>query len=116
LCYHISNIHAGFRFKQVSNIIIPSSITSWDIGEGESSVLSYALKNPDFWAVIDDKEARRCAISLGCRCIGTIGIILLAKRRGIITSIKESLNKLQNAGLWLSETFIKEVCRKANED
>jgi predicted nucleic acid-binding protein len=71
-------------FKHVDNVIIPPSVMSWDLGEGESSVISFALKNPQYWAVIDDKEARRCAASLGCRFTGTVGIILLAKRRGII--------------------------------
>ncbi len=104
------------QLKQVSDIVIPPSVASWDLGEGESAVLAYALKNPDFRAVIDDREARRCAMSLGCRYIGTVGIILLAKRRGFIPHMRESLNKLRNAGLWLSETFIKEVCCKANED
>ena len=102
-------------FKHVDNVIIPPSVMSWDLGEGESSVISFALKNPQYWAVIDDKEARRCAASLGCRFTGTVGIILLAKRRGIIPSVYECLKKLQKAGLWLSEVFVKEVCRKANE-
>jgi predicted nucleic acid-binding protein len=109
------SLFSNKRFTQVTGIVIPPSITSWDLGEGESSVLSFALKNPDFWAVIDDREARRCAASLGCHHTGTVGIILLAKRRGIIPSVREALKRLQIAGLWLSETFIKEVCRKVNE-
>jgi len=104
------------QFKQIGNIVIPSSIASWDLGEGESSVLAYTLKNSEYWAVIDDREARRCATSLGCRHTGTVGVIVLAKRRGIIKSIRESLIKLQNAGLWLSESFIKEVCRSVGEE
>jgi predicted nucleic acid-binding protein len=104
------------QLKLGRDIVILPSIASWDLGEGESSVISFALKNPDYWAVIDDREARRCAISLGCRHMGTIGIILLAKRRGIIPSVRESLHKLHTAGLWLSESFIKEVCRIAKEE
>lgn len=103
------------QVKQISDISIPPSVIAWDLGEGESSVLSFALKNPEFCVVIDDREARRCAMSLGCRYIGTVVIILLAKRRGIIASVKESLNKLRDAGLWLSEAFIKEVCHRVNE-
>lgn len=110
------SIFSDKKIKKVRDIDTPSSIVSWDLGAGESSVLSFALKNPDAWAVIDDREARRCAMSLGCRYTGTIGIILLAKRRGVITSVKETLIKLQNAGLWLSDTFIKDICRKAKED
>ncbi|TLD43587.1 MAG: hypothetical protein JETT_0018 [Candidatus Jettenia ecosi] len=103
------------RIKQINNVIIHPTVASWDLGRGESAVLSYALQNPKFWAVVDDREARRCAISLGCYYTGTVGIILLAKRRGVISSVRESLEKLQNAGLWLSDSFIENVCRKANE-
>jgi predicted nucleic acid-binding protein len=103
------------HINRVGNIIIPPSVTSWDLGEGESSVLAFALKSPDYWAVIDDREARRCATSLGCHHTGTVGVIVLAKKRGNITSVRDSLMKLQNASLWLSETFIAEVCRRAGE-
>lgn len=85
------------------------------MGKGESAVLSYAIQYPEYWAGIDDREARRCALSLGCRHIGTVGIVLLAKRRGIIPNVYDNLRKLQDAGLWLSEIFIKEVCHMAGE-
>jgi predicted nucleic acid-binding protein len=88
---------------------------SWDLGEGESTVLAIALKNAEYWAVIDDREARRCAASIGCRYTGTVGIVLLAKKRGVIKSVRESLLSLQNAGLWLSEPFVAEACRRAGE-
>ncbi len=103
------------HLKKASDIIVPQTVIAWDIGEGESSVLAFAQKNPDCWAVIDDREARRCAASLGCRYTGTIGIILLAKRRGIIKSVRESITKLQSAGLWLAESFITKVCQQAGE-
>jgi predicted nucleic acid-binding protein len=52
---------------------------------------------------------------LGCHHTGTVGVIVLAKKRGNITSVRDSLMKLQNAGLWLSETFIAEACRQAGK-
>jgi uncharacterized protein len=58
------------------------------------------------------REARRCAQSLHCRFTGTIGVTALAKRRGIIPSIRESLEKLRNAGLWMSTGLREQVCRK----
>jgi predicted nucleic acid-binding protein len=54
-------------------------------------------------------------MSLRCHYIGTLGIIVLAKKRGIITSVRESLEKLQKAGLWLSESLVNETCQKAGE-
>lgn len=108
-------LSASNSLKKVSGIIIPASITAWDLGDGESSVLAFAVENPGFYAVIDDLEARRCAIASGCSYTGTIGMILLAKRRGLIVSVSDCLFKLRNAGLWLSDDFIKAVCRKAEE-
>jgi len=101
--------------KVEGDIVIPASVMSWDLGEGESSVLAFALKHPEYWAVIDDREARKCASTFGCRCTGTVGLIVLAKRRGIILSAKDCLTKLQHAGLWLAQDFVKEICLKAGE-
>lgn len=101
--------------NRVSGIEINPLIASWDLGKGESAVLSFAMQNPYFWVVIDDMAARRCALSLGCRFTGTVGLIVLAKRRGIINSVRESIENLQNVGLWLSEDFIEKVCRREGE-
>jgi predicted nucleic acid-binding protein len=94
---------------------IDPRVAAWDLGEGESAVLSLALRNEDWWAVMDDREARRCAASLKCRFIGTLGIIVLAKKRGIIKSVRQSLKKLQDAGFWISDTLVEEICREAGE-
>jgi len=41
-------------------ISIDPLVAAWDLGQGESAVLSFALKNAEYWAVMDDREARRC--------------------------------------------------------
>lgn len=41
---------------------ISPGIAAWDLGAGESAVLSLAKSEPGAWAVIDDGEARRCAL------------------------------------------------------
>ncbi|MGC8641466.1 MAG: hypothetical protein ACP5XB_16495 [Isosphaeraceae bacterium] len=38
---------------------IDAEIATWELGEGESSVLTLAKSEPGAWAVIDDDEARR---------------------------------------------------------
>jgi predicted nucleic acid-binding protein len=54
-------------------------------------------------------------MSLRCRFIGTLGIIVLAKKKGIINSVRDSLKKLKGAGFWLSDTLVEEICRRAGE-
>lgn len=75
-------------------------------------MLSYALDKKTYCAVIDDLAARRCAATLGCRHIGTVGVIVLAKKKGVVKSVRESLQRLLAAGLWLSEDFVREVSER----
>jgi len=55
-------------------------VAAWNLGRGETEVLSYVNANPGFTAVIDALQARECALSLGLPLQGTLGVLLLAKR------------------------------------
>ena len=58
-------VFASYQWiRLVDDIVIAPQVASWDLGQGESAVISFVLENPDFWAVIDDREARRCAMAL----------------------------------------------------
>ncbi len=111
----VSGIINAEWVKEEKIKILPD-ISAWDLGIGESEVLTFALQNPDFYAVIDDKTARRCAKTFGIKTIGTGGLIVLAKRRGLITSVRHGLEKLRQSGLWISDElenlFIKEAGEK----
>ena len=109
------NLISSNWIQQIGTVAIDPRVASWDLGDGESAVLSFALKNPEYFAVMDDREARRCAISFHCHYIGTLGIVVLARKRGMISSVRETLRKIQNAGLWMSETLMNEICRKVGE-
>ncbi len=101
--------------KQTNAISIATSVAAWDLGTGESEVLSYALTNPTHTAMIDDAAARRCAISLNIPTLGTGGLIVLAKRRGIIPSVVEPIESLRSAGLWLSDRLVNTLKQQAGE-
>jgi predicted nucleic acid-binding protein len=84
--------------KQVDVPAIPPGILAWDLGDGESSVLAWALAHPGTRAVIDDLEGRRCAESLGIPLRGTVGLVLRARRTGLIDSARDALERLRGAG------------------
>lgn len=94
---------------------VRDEVLHWNLGAGESEVLSFALANPKFRASIDDRAARRCAESLSISTLGTGGILLLAKRRGLITSIKTSLLELKDAGLYISDDLLAVLLKEAGE-
>ena len=98
-----------------NSIVVPSLIQAWDLGAGESEVLAYAFANPEYVAVLDDTAARRCARSLNITSIGTVGLFILAKRRQIVAEVMPSIEKLREAGLWLSDELVEIVRQQAGE-
>lgn len=85
----------------------PPEVLVWDLGDGESSVLSMALQDPGCEAILDDREARRCAQVLGIGTRGTIGLIILARQLGTIPAARPVLEQVQRAGLFATDDLVR---------
>ncbi len=79
------------RGRSREPVVASPRVEIWNLGAGETAVLSYALAHSGLRAVIDDAEARRCARTLDIPLLGTGGVLLLAKRRGLLPSVAEGL-------------------------
>ena len=90
-------------------------VGAWDLGIGESSVIMLSLEGDGRQAVLDDLAARRCASALGIKVIGTIGLLLLAKQRGLIPAIQPALQSVEDAGLFLSRAQRELILSRAGE-
>lgn len=88
---------------------VPSVIHAWDLGPGESAVLAWARAHPGCEAIIDDLAARRCAATLGVPVRGTLGLVLLAKKRGRIPLARPVLLALRQAGMYLSDRIVNDA-------
>ncbi|WP_223265303.1 DUF3368 domain-containing protein [Nostoc sp. 'Peltigera membranacea cyanobiont' 210A] len=80
-------------------MLLAPVVAAWDLGKGELQVLSLALKNSDCAAIVDNRAARHCGQVLGIIAIRTGGLLILAKRRGLIPSISPGIQALRDAGL-----------------
>lgn len=72
------------RFMVPDDVPVPGLIGSWDLGRGESQVLAHAQASAGHRVVLDDLAARSCARNLGIAMIGTLGVVLIARRHGLI--------------------------------
>ncbi|MBC8263357.1 MAG: DUF3368 domain-containing protein [Anaerolineales bacterium] len=99
---------AGGYFAIVEAIPVPE-VLAWDLGAGETAVLSYALRKPEWTVILDDAAARRCARSFGLRLKGTLAVVILAKQQGLIPSAADVLRSVLNIGFRLDENVVREA-------
>jgi len=77
--------------RPVSELAVPL-VT--DLGPGETEVLMLGLESREAVVVLDDTLARRVAEILGLRLTGTLGLLLDAKRAGLIMAVSPLLDQL----------------------
>lgn len=84
-----------------------------DSGEAEAITLAQELSAD--YVLLDDLDARRTCRAIGQKNIGTLGVLLAAKQRGLIPSLHTEIEKLRLAGLWASDALVDAVLQAAQE-
>lgn len=101
--------------KILGAIATPSHLMAWDLGAGETAVLSHCITESGCRAILDDRAARNCAEVYDIPVAGTVGLLIRAKRAGLITLLKPELIRLVQSGSLLSGNVIDEALRLAGE-
>jgi len=97
----------------VNRAAVAALMTQLDQGEAEAIALATELGSLP--VILDDKKARRVAQQIGLRVIGTIGILLRAKRESLLAELETPLKALQSAGFHMTEALYREALRLAGE-
>lgn len=102
-------------FTSVQASEVDPSVARWNLGRGETAVLSLARKRPGSLVVLDDLQARRCAEWLEIPTSGTIGVVLKAKGTGLVDSARSVLQQLISVGMHLSDRTLNAVLLRVGE-
>jgi len=87
-----------------------------DLDEGERQAIELALTvGNDVILLLDDRAGRQAAQKLNIPVTGIVGILLLAKERGLIKGVAEVLESIRNNGYWLSNMIIEVAKHLAGE-
>ncbi len=87
-----------------------------DLDDGEAEAIALAVEQTPDVILLDESEARTVAKTFGLCKTGTIGVLVRAKQRGMITSLRDELERLQtDASFWISEQLHRQVLDAVDE-
>lgn len=102
------------KTKLVNNRMAVDILLS-DLGEGEAEAIVLALEQQPTMVLLDDLKARKFAKMKGLNIIGTLGILLRAKKDGLISDLKPFIDTLVFNGIRISPKIIEMVLQAAQE-
>lgn len=84
------------------------------IDAGEASAIAVAIEY-GCGVLMDDKAGRTMATNAAIPVIGTVGALVLAKRKGLVPLVKPLLESLVASGYFLSEVIVAAALAAAGE-
>ena len=92
------------------------ALLSTELDKGESEAIALSIEEQADIILLDERSARRKAVSLGLTVLGTVGVLIWAKRVGLIENLRLQLNTLQTTGHFhLSRTVYKQALQSVGE-
>jgi len=85
------------------------------LDQGEAAVIQLALSEKIRTVCIDESVGRRVARLNGLLLTGSVGILLRAKREGLMSSVGKPLQRMQKNGIWLSDRVVSFALRQSGE-
>lgn len=104
--------HEWLRLEQVS---LSDDARYSFLDRGEREALMLAQKQEASLLLMDEKKGREVASSLGFKVRGTLGVLMEAKMKGLLTEIKPEIEKLKSVGFWLHPSLEAAVLKQSNE-
>lgn len=100
--------------KEVKDEVAVELLLS-SFGRGEAEVLTLAREVGADVVLVDEKKARKSARRAGFEVLGVLGMLITAKKRGLIPYVRPFIEKLCESGFRLSEGVIERTLREAGE-
>lgn len=81
-----------------------------ELDKGESEAIALAIESKAGLFLIDEKKGRKIAEQFMLKCVGILGILIEAKKNGLVDDCKGLLNRLvTETGFRISDELLKYV-------
>jgi predicted nucleic acid-binding protein len=102
-------------YRVVGPELAPLEVLAWDLGAGETQVVTHALRLGADRVVLDDLEVRRCAKAMELRVVGILGVFGRAKAMGRIAQAAPVIEHPRRTGLYVSDALVQHILREVGE-
>jgi predicted nucleic acid-binding protein len=94
----------------------PDPLLVAELDPGEAEVIELARRLSPCVAIIDERRARHMASKVyGLTVRGTAGVLVEAKRRGLIPEVRALLRIMRGAGYFIADAVIEAACQAVGE-
>jgi predicted nucleic acid-binding protein len=90
-------------------------VTAGGLGRGEIEAMALYKQLSADVLLIDDHRARVIAENNQIECIGALGLLLVAKRRGVISAVVPYVQKLRQSSIFYGDDLLDRVLNLAGE-
>ena len=88
-----------------------------ELDEGEAEAIALALEKNAKLVLLDERDARQAAMRMDLSILGTIGILIWARKTGKIKTLREYLDALRSRGKFrFSHELYKRALIEAGEE
>lgn len=92
------------------------SLLQQDLDNGEAEAIALLLEQSSDALLLDEKKARQVARRMTLPILGTLGLLVWAKRQGVIVDLQEQLDALRTVAKFrLSQQVYNEALRQVGE-
>jgi hypothetical protein len=120
----LSTAHTRFRsvrlpeFVEVAKVQNPqvTIALAGELDSGEAAAIALAVERQAGLLLMDELRGRMVAKRFGIPTLGLLGVLKLARQRGVLPAIAPVLDRLeQTAGFWVGTALRERVLREAGE-
>jgi len=103
------------KTQQATNRTVVASLRL-ELDEGEAEAIALAVELKADLLLLDERKGRAIASRLELKFIGLLGVLIEAKHRGLILSVKPVLDDLiGKAGFWIGQELYDHVLQATGE-
>lgn len=105
-------------FIRVESVVAetPVRFLKMNLHDGESEAIALAVERGILGIILDDKQARETTERIGLKVMGTLGLLLMAKRKGLIAEVRPIMAQMiERVNFRISPAVLNRALTLVNE-